>query len=118
MGVRDCRRVPVWIYALTDPRTHTIKYIGRTEDLKRRFQVHLAGGRSCRAVQRWVRELRYADLQPLLEELYVVSAGEDADDAEYQIIRAFRRRGAPLLNDFSVELRAKKRRDCVLAVAS
>ncbi len=110
LGVADLRDVPICIYALIDPRSGDVRYVGRTENTKARYLQHVTPNRGSRAVQAWVRELKCANLLPTLHELHTVAPGDDADTAEYETIKAFRRRGAPLLNDFSVEVRARHRR--------
>lgn len=57
------------IYALLDPRTESIYYVGQTTDLENRFYAHLAakgGSRKPTPVERYNKELRKAGVRPEL----------------------------------------------------
>ena len=67
--------------------------------------------RRCRRrVKAWCRGLIDEGRLPIVQILKVVHPGENADDYEYMAIRALRRREDQLLNDFSVEIRARHKR--------
>lgn len=54
-----------FIYALCDPVTHEIRYIGKTNDPARRYNCHLASGR-IKSVRKWIKSLLPLHLKPEL----------------------------------------------------
>jgi hypothetical protein len=78
-------RVAEWhIYALRDPRTHEIRYVGCTRVLKKRFHQHLRIGASDRTHRaEWVRELAILNLRPLLEILETTSGDYQAAERKW-----------------------------------
>ena len=87
------------IYALADPVTEEIRYVGKTSgDVRRRLSTHLHNARRPRgeAQQRrlwsWLRSLQEKPLLIVLEE------AEDVDEAERRWIGDLRKRGARLCN--------------------
>jgi hypothetical protein len=71
----------VWwhVYALKDPRTNEVRYIGTTTDLKTRMASHFTsriGRKRCA----WFEELRQLKIKPLLEVLES-GGGEPEDQA-------------------------------------
>lgn len=54
------------IYALRDPRTNSIMYIGATANITRRMYSH-AQGEGNPSMGAWMKELRGAGLKPLIE---------------------------------------------------
>lgn len=86
------------IYALVDPRTNCIQYIGQTHDTRERYSSHCnprRGERSPRA--KWIRALRRRGLRPALVELEVVEETA-ASTIEHFWISVCRAAGALLLN--------------------
>lgn len=88
------------IYALSDPRTHEVRYVGQTRlTVERRAARHVdvsrLGGDAYLA--RWLRQLDRAGYRPLVA---LVQAVDDvhADDAETYWISYFRASGCPLTN--------------------
>jgi hypothetical protein len=63
----------ITIYALKDPRDNAVRYVGRTEDLPRRYKGHLSIGGGYhpagKAKHAWVAELRALGQQPIVEVL-------------------------------------------------
>src|SRR5258708_6488621 len=55
-----------YIYALLDPETNEIRYIGKADDPQKRFSRHL-WERDDTHKQRWIRDLRSRGLKPLLQ---------------------------------------------------
>jgi predicted DNA binding CopG/RHH family protein len=76
--------VPFTIYALVDPRTDQVRYVGCTaQPLGQRAKAHLTERGNARKYQ-WVQELRQANLEPevqLLEE----AEDEPAEREQYWI---------------------------------
>ncbi len=60
------------IYALKDPRDGDIRYIGRTRDERKRYQLHVAPSQLTNSHKsRWIRQLLSLGLSPILEILEV-----------------------------------------------
>jgi hypothetical protein len=93
----------VYIYALTDPRTSKIRYIGKTDVPLKRLNEHVAEARSVRHSQdntyktNWVRQLLSLGLRPGIETLEEV-AEENWVEREVWWIAHGREQGWPLTN--------------------
>ena len=88
------------IYALVDPRTCLVRYVGQTVEPRRRVAEHI--GRTGSARNRshrdnWIRSLLKLNLKPHLEVLEQVPP-DQADQAERFYIALFRALGTDLLN--------------------
>jgi hypothetical protein len=85
-----------FIYALIDPRTEAVRYVGKADDPQKRLHGHLL----CRGVghkQSWLKNLRAAGLAPVLGVLE--ECAQDVwQDRERHWIAAYREAGAPLTN--------------------
>lgn len=77
----DVRGVPVWIYALVDPRDGIVRYVGKSHAPGLRFAMHLSD-RAAPNVRRWVAELKLSLLVPRLEMLAMAPPGHDAEELE------------------------------------
>lgn len=88
---------PWWVYALRDPRTHAIRYVGITTHLKQRFASHRRPDGTT-PKDEWVRELKAAGFSPKLEILQKGKGGDGGRQAEERWIRKMRLAGAPLTN--------------------
>jgi hypothetical protein len=87
------------IYALVDPRTGRIMYVGQSIDIEKRFRTHLDTDRyePNIAKRRWLKELARLDLKPqliVLEEC----AFADLDSAERRTISSLKASGLAELN--------------------
>src|ERR1035437_1278431 len=58
----------VIIYSLTDPRDNKIKYVGKTNNMKRRFREHIKEDGKYKKV-RWIQKLIKLNLKPIMLEL-------------------------------------------------
>lgn len=88
-----------FIYALRDPTTQQIRYIGKSDTPKKRLRAHLGG---CRRGERghrpnWLRSLASNGLKPILEIVDEVLIDEwQAAEAAYIIF--YKEEGYPLVN--------------------
>ncbi len=88
------------VYCLTDPRTGTAMYVGKScSGLNRPRQHKWPSHRRTRTPKNsWVKSLLSDDLTYGIDVLEELSSGEEAADAERFWIAAFRATGATLLN--------------------
>jgi len=90
----------ITIYALTDPRTAVVRYVGQSRDPARRLVQHIrthSGGSWRNPWVRWLGDLRALRLRPIL---LVLETCDDpaATAAEQRWIAHYRQAGADLLN--------------------
>ena len=79
------------IYALTDPRTGQVRYVGKTRNLAKRLLGHMDEAlRDDTHKARWIRALKRLGLKPGHLILEVVNG--DADEAERAWIKKFPKR--------------------------
>lgn len=91
----------ITIYALRDPTSAEIRYVGQTNrPPRRRFNQHINIARKVTVphVAAWIRGLLDAGLTPDLMILEETSSIDDANSAEVAWIRSFRELGARLTN--------------------
>src|SRR5271157_1261868 len=87
----------VTIYALVDPETHLVRYVGQTTQLKRRYKRHCSAKDRCTAD--WVRSLDRAPQLVVLETARIapfpgtsrVFIPGDTTRAETKWLKRFRR---------------------------
>lgn len=86
-----------FIYALKDPETRRIRYIGKADSLKKRLAGHLADKYRCHRTN-WISELKSRGLLPEMEVLLIVP---DSEWAEWEItfIASARAMGMDLTNE-------------------
>ncbi len=79
------------IYALIDPRTHRVMYVGQSIDIDYRFRQHLNGWLHDSNTQKvlWISELRKLGLKPILKVLQECRFYE-CDEVETRWIRHFK----------------------------
>lgn len=87
---------PLYIYALVDPRTQAIRYIGRTNNLKLRLQGHRI--QPSRKVGAWIQELQQNGLKPHCRLLEKIDQDVEVDAAELTWIKWAQDHGSDLLN--------------------
>ena len=85
------------IYALKDPRTGEIHYIGQSIDPEKRFGQHLADTTDTPKVQ-WLNQLSKLGLQPEMEILESSIAASEVNNSENRWISKGIEEGWPLLN--------------------
>ncbi len=92
------------IYALVDPRDHTTRYVGRSDDVQYRLYHHLHGIGDSRQTRRWIKELLQQGLSPILQILETIEATsnplEKAREREDYWIGVKLGQGCNLLNSF------------------
>lgn len=88
---------PWFVYALRDPRTHAIHYVGITMRIKQRYAAHLRPSGTT-AKDKWIQELQAAGAFPQMELLEEGQGGDGGRAAEARWILKMRRAGAPLTN--------------------
>jgi predicted GIY-YIG superfamily endonuclease len=80
-----------YIYALVDPKTHWVRYVGQTQQLSTRYSIHCSGSGGCTAT--WVKSL--APLKAILVLLAEVEHpyydSYAATESETKWIKRFRR---------------------------
>jgi hypothetical protein len=92
-------KTEVFIYALMDPRTAKIRYIGKTNNLNRRYSQHLKGrdDQKMTPARAWIKSLVNQGLKPNM--MLIDSCAEDQwHDLERHYIKRFRDEGHDILN--------------------
>jgi hypothetical protein len=86
------------IYALIDPRDDSVRYVGMTEDVYRRFLAHLRGLDNNREKNTWLYELRLANKMVIMKTLEEVEDRETALGREAHWIQHFGISKKPVVN--------------------
>lgn len=86
----------IYVYALRDPQTQLICYVGSSGNTQQRLAALLAYGPST-GVQEWIENLRNLRLKPIMEILDQCSS-EERDDRESSWIARLLKDGHPLIN--------------------
>ena len=88
----------VYIYALIDPRTALVRYVGQTTNLKERYYQHCSSTTLRKTyVGCWLKSLWVLDIKPILEVLSVETEETWRRGEQFWILY-FRRLGYPLTN--------------------
>lgn len=80
----------VFIYALCEPDTGEIRYVGSSKNPRSRLTSHLSFGSSI-AIRSWVKDLGARGLEPLLAILGEADSDAEAADLEARFILQFTR---------------------------
>lgn len=86
-----------YIYALIDPETRGVRYIGRTNNLDRRFQQHHTDRTNIPRL-RWIESLKSKGLSMTYIVLEECAGEAAAKKAEVMWIKLFLEKGASLFN--------------------
>jgi len=86
-----------FIYALIDPRTNEVRYVGKANNPRARLCQHYYSDRSTKPKLEWLESLKIAGLTPRLEILETVQM-EEWEEREISWIARFRKAGNSLFN--------------------
>lgn len=93
------KETEVFIYALLDPRTAKIRYIGKTNNINRRYSQHLRArtDQKMTPVKAWIQSLIKQGLKP---NMMVIDSCDESRWAnlEREYIKRFRDEGYDILN--------------------
>lgn len=90
----------ITVYALLDPRDETLRYVGRTSNMKSRFTKHNSVQTNVGTPKNdWIRELRSLDLRPVLQILEEVETKKEGKFWEEHYTSLFRSWGFDILNN-------------------
>lgn len=89
----DC----TYIYCLIDPDTDQVRYVGKANDVLKRYKQHLRENRRSYPVYSWITSLKQKGQTPIVASLsrVLMSAWEEVESLWIEV---YRRKGAPLLN--------------------
>jgi hypothetical protein len=82
----------IYIYALIDPRTMEIRYIGKTNNPKERMRAHLSPHifmRTINAKRMWIEELLAYRVRPIMQVLCTCKP-EESEIYEYRYYKLFK----------------------------
>lgn len=93
---------PAYIYALVDPNTEEVRYVGKTVNLEWRLRDHCNGSNNCNNPHksRWIAKLKAAGKKPIMTILQECD-GDAWEGAECHWIAHYRSMGAQLTNILS-----------------
>lgn len=86
----------VFIYALCDPESMTVRYIGKAKNLEHRLKAHMNDKDDTRKA-RWIRSLRERNLAPVVIVLEIIDE-QKWQEAERRWIALYRNTGLDLTN--------------------
>lgn len=92
--------ITTFIYALKEPDTGEIRYIGKSDDIKERLRLHISEAVFCKSRSHkvhWIRKLVTGKKEPLIEILDEVPV-EHWQQWEVAYIEFFREQGCNLVN--------------------
>ncbi len=96
------------IYALVDPRTREVRYVGQTHDPQARYEGHLRSGSDklygSESQKEWLDSLKALNLQPEMVILEQVEPSAHVYEREFRWILHYLHEGAALTNDAVVPM--------------
>lgn len=101
-----------YIYCLKDPFTLEIKYVGQTNDLKRRFRVHIQKSLYEKSSEydtyksRWIRSVLEKNIFPVMDVIDVCEMLEESNTLEKFYIEKFTNEGYSLTNSYISDVTA------------
>jgi GIY-YIG catalytic domain len=90
--------MPYFVYALIDPRTDVVAYVGISFNATWRFSQHLKCDSTNRAKNAWIQQLQDEGLQPILKILETVETADIARKREKHWINYYATQHMPLRN--------------------
>jgi hypothetical protein len=88
-----------FIYCLKDPRDYSVKYIGKSNNPKKRFKEHIKESKNKKTKkEKWINKLIMLNLEPILEILKEINTGEYVIWEPFYI-KKFKQEGHKLVND-------------------
>lgn len=81
-----------YIYTLSDPDTGAVRYVGKANDVSRRFSGHMrdaASGRRKYPLYNWIRKLTAKGKLPAVSVVCEVPAGQNWQNVEREMIARF-----------------------------
>jgi hypothetical protein len=90
----------VTIYALTDPDSGEVRYVGQSQNVQRRYTAHLMSAEGAVGKHEWLLELQQRQQLPVLKILEEQVCLNQARVRERWWIEYYRSRGALLSNSF------------------
>ena len=91
---------PRYIYALVDPDTGDIRYVGNSQDPFKRLISHMVGSHGTSKKKEWIEELKKQGKRPELILLDVCYQWFESFHRERDWIISLRHEGHPLTNKF------------------
>ena len=86
-----------YIYALIDPRTRQIRYIGQTDDLSKRLRQHIMDKSNTHKTE-WIKGLLAANMRPDISQLAEIEDEDNVHMIEYRWVYFGRKNGWELTN--------------------
>ncbi len=102
--------MPYFIYALADPRTDKIGYIGITKNIRQRFNQHVNSRGSNSIKDDWIQQLLNDGLIPSIRVLETVETEDIAYKREAYWIRYYTKLGEQLTNISRHKIKVSRRR--------
>lgn len=94
-----------YVYTLIDPRDDSVRYVGRTTDVRNRYSTHTSVKTSGNPEKdAWMQELRHLGMKPTMHVIETVvygipaEPGEHAADREKFWISHYKKQGETLFN--------------------
>lgn len=88
-----------YIYCLKDPRDYSVKYIGKSKKPNKRLKEHISESKRRKTKkERWINKLLKLGLEPVMEILKEINAGEYVLWEPF-FIKKFKQEGFKLVND-------------------
>jgi hypothetical protein len=99
-----------YIYKLIDPSNNEIRYIGQTDDIKRRYNDHISSSMNENSDSydtykaRWVRKLKLSGLLPIIEIVEECDSLEQSNIRERYYVSKLTNEGCRLTNSYITDV--------------
>jgi hypothetical protein len=99
-----------YIYKLIDPSNNEIRYIGQTDDIKRRYNDHISSSMNEKSDSydtykaRWVRKLKLSGLLPIIEIVEECDSLEQSNIRERYYVSKLTNEGCRLTNSYITDV--------------